>query len=286
LKRFVLSIALVMPLYSLAQPHHEVGLMAGISNYYGDLQDKWFPNYGNKPVGGIIYKHFFNPNFGVRMGVSYTQITAADSLSETPVKRERNLRFSSNLFEVHTGFELNLLPIEMDKMKVTPYGFAGIAAFRFNPYTDGVNGEKVFLRPLSTEGQEIPVYPDRRPYKLWNISFPLGGGLKFFIGKAIFFTTEVGFRYTNTDYLDDVSKSYVNLDTLRAYRGQQAVELAFRSDELQGWDRNYPSYKYQRGDSKANDWYYFMNISATVYLKAFGNMRSYWQAHCPAFLNF
>lgn len=271
---------------SFAQAHHEVGLSAGVNFYYGDLQDKMYPNYGGKPMGGVLYKYFFNPHLGWRIGASYTAMTAADSLSESNVKRERNLRFASNLFEVHTGLELNILPLEWDKSKVSPYLFAGVAVFHYNPYTDGMRGERVYLRPLGTEGQNIPIYPDRKEYKTVNVAFPFGGGLKFFIGKTIFLSAEVGFRYTNTDYLDDVSKSYVNLDTLKAYRGAQSVELSFRTDELKNWDGNYPNYKYQRGDSKANDWYYFTNITATIYFRAFGNLKDYWQAKCPAFKNF
>lgn len=286
MKRFILSLALLTPLLSFAQPHHEVGLSAGVNFYYGDLQDKMYPAYGGKPMGGVVYKYFFNPNLGIRLGASYTAMTAADSLSDVQVKQQRNLRFASNMFEVHTALELNFLPIEADRMKITPYIFAGIAAFHYNPYTDGLNGERVYLRSLGTEGQNIPTYPDRKEYKLVNMSFPFGGGLKFFVGKTIFITTEVGFRYTNTDYLDDVSKSYVNLDTLKAYRGAQAVALAYRTDEKAGWDGNYPNYKFQRGDSKANDWYYFTNITVTIYFKAFGNLRDYWQAKCPAFKNF
>jgi hypothetical protein len=284
LKRFILSLALLAPLCVQAQmPHHEIGLMAGVANYYGDLQDKVFDSRTNRPMGGITYKYFMNPHLGVRMGVSYTNITAADSLSGSVVKQNRNLRFSSNLFEAHAALEINFLPIEVDRMKITPYIFGGIAVFHYNPYTDGLKGERVYLRPLSTEGQGIPVYPDRKEYKLTNISFPIGGGIKFFVGKTLMITTEVGFRYTNTDYLDDVSRSFVDRDTLIAYRGRQSFDLSFRGDERNTWDGNYPNKNFQRGDSKANDWYMYAGLSVGIYLKAFGNVKDYWQANCPAF---
>ncbi len=283
MKRFILSLALLLPLLTQAQSHHEIGLMVGVANYYGDLQDKVFDANTNRPMGGIQYKYFMNPHLGLRFGVNYTWLTAADSLSGSFVRQNRNLRFESKLFEVNGGIELNLLPIEADLMKVTPYVFAGIAIFHFNPYTDGPTGEKVYLRPLGTEGQEIPIYPDRKQYGLVNVSFPIGGGMKFFVGKTLMITTEVGFRYTNTDYLDDVSRSYVNLDTLQAYRGRQSVDLSYRGDEVKTWDGNYPNYKFQRGDSKANDWYMFGGLSVCIYFRAFGNFNSYWQTHCPAF---
>lgn len=298
MKRFILSIALALPFLASAQNHHEFGVSAGAANYYGDLQNKLYPNYGFKPMGGLIYKYFFNPNLGVRFGAAYTSITAADSLSDVEVRKARNLRFASNLFEIHGGFELNLFRIEKERTKFTPYIFGGLALFHFNPYTDGMRGERVYLRPLATEGQNIPVYPDRKEYKLTNIAFPIGGGLKVLVGKTFFISAESGFRYTNTDYLDDVSKSYVNLDVLKAYKGQQSVDLAFRGDEVNNvfsaneqvsasqstiHNQQYPDYKYQRGDSKANDWYYFTNITVTVYLDAFGNVKKYWQSQCPAF---
>lgn len=282
MKRFLLSLAVILPLVSTAQRHHEVGLFAGVSNYYGDLQDKWFPNYGYKPNVGVFYKYFMNPRVGIRLGANYTKITAADSLSDIAVKRTRNLRFESKLFEMHLGLEVNLLAIDVERAKVTPYIFGGISAFYFNPYTDGMNGERVFLRPLSTEGQGISNYPDRKQYSNVNVAFPFGGGMKFFVGRTLMITTEIGLRYTATDYLDDVSRSYVDQYVLAQNRGKQSVELSYRSDELPNAPvDNYPEYGYQRGDSKANDWYWFGGIGVSVYFDAFANMRTYWQTKCP-----
>lgn len=284
MKRIILSFALLLPLLASAQQHNEFGLSAGISSYYGDLQPDLFPDNSTHAMGGIMFKYFMNPHIGLRFGAAYSKLAAADSLSRIPARIERNLSFETNLLEFHGGFEFNLLPIEKDRVKFTPYAFLGIAIFHINPYTRGDQQQRIYLRPLGTEGQNIPDYPDRREYKLTNISFPVGGGLKFFLGKTFMITPELGFRYTNTDYIDDVSKSYVNLETLREYRGEQAVEYAFRTDELAGWDGNYPDYQYQRGDSKANDLYWFGNLTVTIYLKPSGNLRNYWQANCPAFL--
>ncbi len=282
MKRIITSLLLLIPFFSQAQSHHEIGVFAGVSNYYGDLQDQWFPSYGYKPNAGIIYKFFVHPRVGFRFGCNYSRLTAADSLSDIPVNKIRNLRFETGLFEVHGGIELNLLAVDWNRAKVSPYIFGGIAMFYTNPYTDGMKGEKVFLRPLSTEGQGLPTYPDRKQYNLVNMSFPVGGGMKFFIGKTLMVCTEVGFRYTTTDYIDDVSRSYVNAKDLFDYRSQQAVDLSFRSDELPGGEATpYPNYGFQRGDSKRNDWYWFGGLSVSLYLDAFGNVRDYWQSKCP-----
>jgi len=284
LKRVLLSLALSLPLGLSAQDtHHEIGLGLGMANYYGDLQPKMFASDGYRPMATVVYKFFMSPRIGLRTGVSYAQVTAADSLGRIPINQKRNLSFTSNIFEFHGAVEFNFLPIDVLRRKVTPYIFGGVGVFYFNPFAEDNAGNKHFLRPLSTEGQGLPRYPDRKQYSLVNMSFPFGGGFKFFIGKTILITPEVGFRYTNTDYLDDVSKSYVNLDTLAAYKGQLARSMSFRGKDVNNWDGNNPNYGFQRGDSKANDWYWFSNITVTVYFRSFGNRRAYTKTRCPGF---
>jgi hypothetical protein len=290
LKRIILSLALLLPLclqaqdkHSIGTEHHEIGIMVGVSNYYGDLQPRLFPNYGYQPVAGIVYKYFMTPRVGIRVGASYTNLSAADSLSNIPVNVSRNLSFSTHLFEFHTALELNFLPIEILRRKVSPYLFGGISAFYFDPFAQDANGSKVFLRPLSTEGQGLPMYPDRKQYSLVNMAFPFGGGMKFFIGRKIMLTGELGFRYTNTDYIDDVSKSYVNLDTLQKYKGKVSRSMAYRGNTVIGWDKNNPNNGFQRGDAKSNDWFWYANITATIYFRAFGNPKEYTKTKCPGF---
>lgn len=283
MKRILLSLALILPMCLQAQEHHEIGLTAGVANYYGDLQDQLFPNYGYKPMGGIVYKYFMSPHIGLRFAATYATVTAADSLSDIAANRARNLSFETHIFEVQGGLELNFLPIEVERMKVTPYIFGGIAAFYYNPFAMSPTGQKVYLRPLSTEGEGLPMYPDRKEYSLVNVAFPIGGGMKFFVGKTLMITTELGFRYTNTDYLDDVSKTYVNLDTLAAYRGKLAAQMSYRGNTVANSDQNYrPGYGYQRGYSQANDWYWYGSLGVTIYFRAFGNLGDYF-LKCPKF---
>ena len=283
MKRILLSLALILPLCLPAQEHHEIGLTVGVANYYGDLQPKLFPSYGYRPMVGIIYKYFMSPHVGLRFGASYTDLTAADSLSNIPANIARNLSFATHLFEVHGAIEVNLLPVDVMRRKVSPYIFGGISVFYFDPYAIDPEGDKVYLRPLSTEGEGLPMYPDRKEYSLVNVAFPFGAGVKFFIGKTLMLTTEVGFRYTNTDYLDDVSKSYVNLDTLQAYKGKIARQMAYRGNTVVGWNGDNPNYGFQRGDPTSNDWYWFGNITLTVYFRAFGNPKEYLKTKCPGF---
>jgi hypothetical protein len=282
MKRILLAILFSLPAIAFAQKHHEIGVWGGVGAYKGDLNQKWVPDAKMiKPSAGIMYKYFFNPRVGIRAAASVVQITAADSLSSVAADRQRNLNFSSRLFEVQGGLEVNLLKIDIEKFKFTPYIYGGGAVFYGNPYTKDVMGEKFYLRNMGTEGQGLPGYPDRKFYPMVNGAFVFGGGLKAFVGKTVLVCAEVGLRYTSTDYIDDVSRSYVNLDTLRAYRGQKAADLAYRGNEKYDWDKNYPNYTHQRGDFKKNDWYWTAGVSVTVYFDAFGNAKRWIQTRCP-----
>ncbi len=278
----ILYIILLLPILASAQEgkHHEMGIFGGTSNYFGDLQPEMFPNNSYAPVGGLLYKYFFNPRVGIRFGASYTELTAADSLSKIASNRLRNLNFTTNLFELHGGLELNLLPVDIFKRKFSPYIFGGVSVFHFNPYTGDLNNEKIYLKPLSTEGQGLLAYTDRKPYNLVNVAMPLGGGFKVMVGKKVLVSAEIGFRFTATDYLDDVSKSFVNMDTLFEAKGQQSVDLSFRRKELEGWEKDYPNYGFKRGDTRSYDMYWFGGIGLTLYFDSFGNLWPYGPTKC------
>jgi hypothetical protein len=149
--------------------------------------------------------------------------------------------------------------------KWSPYAFAGLAAYRYNPYAY-YNGTKVFLQPLSTEGQNIIGYPDRKKYSLTQFAIPFGGGVKYAISENLHLGLEGGLRKLFTDYFDDVSKGYVDPADLLAARGQMAVDLSYRGDEVPGGDPLYPSKADQRGGAEFKDMYYFAGIHATYRL--------------------
>lgn len=283
MKKFLLSALIALPIMAQAQKHHEIGLSVGAGSFYGDLQPNIWPDDNKmiQPTVGVIYKYFVNPRLGFRFGANYVRLTAADSLSLNKTYEKRNLSFRNNIGEIYGAIELNFFAVDEHRFKVSPFVFAGIGAFYSNPFAFDNEGKKQILRDLSTEGQGLDMYPDRQIYPLINAAFPIGGGLKFFIGKTIMLTTEVNLRYTSTDYIDDVSRFYVNLDTLNKYKGSKAVEMSYRGNRYYGWDGNYPNDEFQRGDFRGNDWYWTAGITATVYFDAFGNAKRYLQSRCP-----
>jgi hypothetical protein len=142
----------------------------------------------------------------------------------------------------------------------TPYVFAGVGLYHFKPYTHAEDGTKTFLQPLSTEGQGIVA--GKKEYKLTQFNIPLGIGATYAISEDIRVGLELGYRKLFTDYLDDVSSEYVDQGVLLAARGQAAVDLAYRGDEVGAG--TYPAAKTNRGGANEKDGYYYMALTVTV----------------------
>jgi hypothetical protein len=126
-----------------------------------------------------------------------------------------------------------------------------------NPTTE-LDGEDYTLQNLGTEGQGTSL-SDKEPYKLNQLSIPLGIGLKFNLKKRVAISIEYGIRKTFTDYLDDVSGSYVDPDLLSAYNGSLAAEFSDRSLD----NSNLSNVGFNRGNSSNKDWYAFYGIMLT-----------------------
>jgi hypothetical protein len=239
--------------------HIDIDLFGGISNYQGDLQPSFFTVKGNSPGAAIILKYGLNQNFYIRTGFSFGSMSGTDE-DKSDDRRPRNLNFRSKLQEFDLGLEYRL--IKPSTFPVTPYGFVAFGVFHFNPYTFyGNSNEKIYLQPLSTEGQGLTGYPERPAYKLTQFCIPYGVGVKWQINCNL----NVGFEFrhtkTFTDYLDDVSTTYVDQKELLAQRGQLAVDLAWRRDEFDG--RPYPvnAGSTDRGNPVQKDWFYFAGFT-------------------------
>ena len=278
MKHISLCLSLIIVSFiSFAQNLH-ADLFAGISTYQGDLQGKRFSLSQSRPAVGLGISYNLSSKFILRTGFTYGKVEGNDKKNTNAKGIEfRNLNFKSSITELHLGLEYNLL--DLSYRDVSPYVFAGVAMYHFNPYTNNAAGNKVFLKPLSTEGQGLSQYPGRRPYKLTQFAIPFGGGLKFSLSDNLQVGLEIGLRKLFTDYLDDVSMSYVDSATLFAARGAQAVDLAYRGDEVPG-NTGYPAAGAQRGNAKYKDWYYFSGIRVSYRLNNKKNGKD--NLSCPA----
>ena len=239
-----------------------IGLFAGAMNYQGDLKPNSFTFQHSNLIVSLIARKPLNRWFAIRGGVTAGKVEAADKYNRDYLQL-RNLSFASGIKEVFAALEADLLDISTKKF--TPYAYGGIVLFHFKPYAFNTKNEKVFLQPLSTEGQGLPDYPDRKIYKLTQFAAAFGGGLRFAVSDCSTISLEFSQRKTFTDYLDDVSTNYVDQNKLMLAKGPQSVEMAFRGDELHP-PSSYPPDGEQRGTPTEADWYYFFGLSVDVRL--------------------
>lgn len=237
----------------------EAEIMAGVSGYKGDLTEHMFTLKTLGPSAGFNLKYNFNDVFIVRGGITWGQVKANDKNNHQPDLKSRNLNFHSNILEGNLCIETNLF--EPVFFTAYPYVFAGIGVFHFNPYTYDNSGKKTYLQPLGTEGQGLPSYPGRRPYSLTQFCLPFGGGMKINLNKKCDLVYELAGRVLFTDYLDDVSKTYVRTQTLMTNSRPKAAELAYRQTGTAS-----PNEGDIRGNPKVNDWYFISGFKLLIRL--------------------
>ncbi len=258
--------------------HVDLTFHGGYANYHGELNRSWLGMDHYSYNGGVDLKTFRNKNFGYRLGFNYfNDINGDDKWSSNEVSKRRNLNFHSNIYELNAGLELNLMPFGALYYKFTPYIFGGFNLFYYRPWTDslGDTDTRVFLKPLGTEGQYSDEYPDRNPYSLIAGGAFFGSGVKALLNEQIVLSLELNFRYAFTDYLDDVSRTYVDLNTLSGELGVTSAEFAFRGDELPDFDGEYPTDGYIRGNSADNDWFYTLNVGVGIYFDSQERSKQY-----------
>jgi opacity protein-like surface antigen len=267
LKRVVLFGILFFYANVLLSQQLHLNFFGGIANYKGDLQ---YNPKGGKQISfkqprfaaGLGLEYELSNKLTLRFAITSGKIHADDK--RQPGQEQRNLNFTSPIFDVMLGVQYYIL--DPSSHIFSPYVFAGGGYFHFNPYTTDVSGKKVFLKPLSTEGQGFVT--DREPYNLSQFSFPFGGGLKFSVSDNLRIGVEVSLRKTFTDYLDDVSTTYADPNVLLSNRGQLSVDLAYRGDEVNAGF--YPAADTPRGTLVAKDWYYFTGLTLSYRLGAGG----------------
>jgi opacity protein-like surface antigen len=257
MKYYSLVLMALLPHICHAQ-NVQLNLFGGVASYVGDLQGKRITFNQSHPAIGLGVSYDLSSKVIVRTGFTYAVVSGDDKKNNTAKGIEfRNLRFKSAISELHAGVEYNFF--ELNGKSLTPYVFAGVALYHFNPYTYDNAGNKVFLKPLSTEGQGLAAYPDRKNYNLTQFAIPFGGGIKMQISDNVQIGLEVGLRKLFTDYLDDVSLNYVDGAILLNEKGPKAVELAYRGNEITG-NSGYPAAGTQRGNPTYKDWYYFSGL--------------------------
>jgi hypothetical protein len=257
--KIILLLLINLPLFSQSvvsrNRQFEAGLNLGAIAYLGDVQ-------GNKGVGTkflkdlnlantktyqgaffTYYPDFGDKGYGLRLSIGQGTIHAADSLirdygGDELSRKKRNLSFKTSIQEIALTAEYHLT-----LKSFRPFVTAGVGLLHFTPKTF-YNGEWVKLAPLQTEGIKYPTM---------QAMFPVGFGFKYFTESQKVISFEVLYRYTGTDYLDDVSTVYP--DNVSGV----SRELSYRNSGYDAGD--------QRGDPSDNDDYFTVVLKYSILLK-------------------
>jgi hypothetical protein len=263
---------------------YEIGGSVGIMNCLTDLggnkgNGKKFVkdlNFGNTQFAGSIYLSAIYKNaVALRLEGTYGQVKAYDSIlkkvkASTTGRYERNLSFRSTITEFMAVLELHPLFMfrkyeddagSIEVPRFSPYIVAGVGYFSFNPQAKLLN-QWVDLQPLRTEGQGFAEYPDKKPYKLQQINIPVGLGVKYELSPMLNLRAEYVYRTLSTDYLDDVSTTYIDQNLFANYltgnKLTNALQLHDRKYELD--PTSITAEGGGRGNPKNNDAYFTFNL--------------------------
>lgn len=297
---FTVPSALVLGLALLAAPkaeaqqfskrkqYNSVGVSLNAMNYFGDLVPKVsFASLragATRPNVGLSVTRRFYPRISGRLAFAYGRITGDDSKAtenrndpDARFRYHRNMNFVNDIFEGSGVVIVDLIENRNNYLKrpdFVPYVFAGLAGFHHNPRgevkgdgsapvpSDLTAGEYYALHSLRTEGVK---------YSLWQFSIPFGGGVRYRINRNFDAALEVGWRKTFTDYLDDVSKTYVDPATLTTSAQKYFGHDITRTDD--GTFVNFNSPGAQRGSKggadggkSRTDWYVQTGVSLNYIL--------------------
>ena len=282
--------------YDYRRKRHEFTLGGGASNFLGELGGRDMIGSGfiydlefkeTSYVGEFSYSYYALSKFAIRTNLAVGKVSGNDNLTTEYFRQNRNLNFESMiiegalLFQVHlikerTGNRYNLRSPAgrflgmRNPIGIGLYTFAGIGAFYYNPVGQSPDGNKYKLKPLRTEGQGLP--GGAEPYSGVSGCIPLGFGIRKAFNGNGGIKLEASYRFTFTDYIDDVSTVYYNNDYLADNVSAVAAQMAdpslgatyYNSDGNGNLDGPYTHTEtgYQRGDSSDNDGYMFVTLSA------------------------
>ena len=282
----------------------EAGITVAPSNFLGDLGGHYgrgttFLKDNNFPMTKVMFGAFvaYHPTewLGFRLSANIGNLEGDDAIISgkgglEEARKLRNSNFRSKLAEVFVAAEIYptvFFEYEPSDIfhKLRPYGIIGVGVFHFNPQGQNPdNGQWVDLKPLRTEGQGMAEFPDRKEYKLTQINIPMGFGVKYFLSEKTALSLEVIHRKTFTDYIDDVSTTYIDPALFYNYMPLQQAQLAQRMANkslLQTTNTQWFDAGDKRGTPTNNDAYYSFGFKLSIRLGSASDNRWRNSTRCP-----
>jgi hypothetical protein len=277
MRKLLAILLFTLPFFSVAQEsivqEGEFGVGIGAAHYFGDLNTRAHVNRP-KIAGGIFFRKNFGNYIGLRVAANYARLGYSDIYNDhNEYMQRRNLSFNTNVWELGVQGDFNFyrfMPGE-EGFNFTPYVTLGVSIFNYDPFTY-LNDEKHYLRPLNTEGQGSAAYPTRKSYSSMAVGIPFGVGVKYALNSRMNVGFEIVHRFTNTDYLDDVSTTYVEPEVFPPNPDGSPSTAFLLSDRSYETGTPIGAKGVQRGNSKQKDQF------ATAILFLSFNLQSY---RCP-----
>ncbi len=244
----------------------QYGFTVGAAHYFGDLNNRAAFNRPKIALGAFFRKQF-GPYKGLRIAGHFAQLGYSDVYSKNDFQQRRNLSFNSNIWEVTLQGDFNFykyVPGDPD-YNFTPYITFGVGAMSYDPYAF-YQGQKVFLRQLNTEGQTF--YKSRKAYGPMALVFPIGFGFKYSINDKLNLSVEVAHRFTRTDYLDDVSTTYIGVNNFPTITGQPSLASILQDRSTETGEPIGVEGR-QRGISKQKDQYVIAEVGISFNLSSY-----------------
>jgi hypothetical protein len=266
----------------------EYGVLTGVSNYLGEIggRDKAARPFladlklaKTRWDAGVYMRYKFHRIFTTKFAFNYLRIEGDDKLTINPARKYRNLSFRNDIYDLEGTINWHFYNSDRPSaiyrrtnVYFSAYLFTGIGGFYHNPKTL-YQGTYIALQPLMTENKK---------YSKFGYCVPLGAGFYVTINqrrRAHRIGLEVNWRYTNTDYLDDISTVYVNPAELSS---ATSAALSNRNPEVAkqpegtsihyGWhgvdEKGNPINLAPRGDPKDKDSFMSVSVSYGMALKS------------------
>jgi len=219
--------------------YYSIGGCLNAMNYVGDLDPG--PSFLSPNIRftrynlGITGLYRWKPRVSLRGTFSYGRIKGDDAESADYEQQNinrlyRNLSFRNQIYEFKFDVVIDLFENSRrytKRVDYTPYMFIGLAYFHHNPQGKNQNGDWVNLKDLHTEGQGLPGGP--KNYSRNQIALPIGLGFRYKLSKQWDLAFDIGWRFTLTDYLDDVAGKYYDKEALTAAYGDESRIMSDKS---------------------------------------------------------
>jgi len=303
---FVLFLLTACSLQSYSQSwvreRHHMIFGIGASGFMGDLGGandigsngiRDFNFSATRPSMALGYRYLIFEKLGVTANLALGYLAGSDQYTEETFRNNRNIHFRTTIFEFTGGLELALFTYRKPGARyrrisrgftgiigATGYVFLNYGGFYYNPqayfeadsYAGTIPASSLpsdgwyNLRPLRTEGQGF--FETRDTYTPFAMVIPFGIGAKVQISRDMWVGVQYGFRKTFTDYIDDVSKTYVDpaiFSIMFDDPAQIALAEHFANPTTNSLAKSVTAPGQQRGNPYNTDAYMFGFI--TVYYK-------------------